>query len=80
MKDLNHKAVLSKFIDEFTTVSIHENTVGKCVAQIAQELNKHHHTKTCCKHDTTCQFNYPRFPSPETIIVSSCDAATAEEK
>ena len=46
--------VLAKFIDEFTTVSIHGNTVGKYVAEIAQEVNKHHHTKTCRKHDTTC--------------------------
>ena len=74
------KAVLSKFIDEFTTVSIHGNTVGKYVAEIAQEVNKHHHTKTCRKYDTTCRFKYPRFPSPETIIVSPCDAATTEER
>ena len=74
------KTVLSKFIDEFTTVSIHGNTVGKCVAEIAQEVNKHHHTKTCRKYDTTCRFNYPRFPAPETIIVSPCCAATPEER
>ena len=35
---------LTKFIDEYTTVSIHENSVGKDVAKIAQEVNKHHHT------------------------------------
>ena len=38
---------LRQFIDEFTTVSTHENTVGKVVARIAQEVNKHNHTKTC---------------------------------
>ena len=64
---------LREFIDEFTTVSIHENTVGKAVAKIAQEVNKHHHTKTCRKNGTTCRFSYPRFPVPETIIVRPCE-------
>ena len=44
------------FIDRYTTVSIHEETVGKNVAKIAHEVNKHHHTKTCLKHvDSTIQ-------------------------
>jgi hypothetical protein len=59
---------LQKFIDECTTVSIHENTVGKAVAKIAKEVNKHHHTKTCRKHDTTCRFGYPRFPKEKALI------------
>ena len=71
---------LTRFIDEYTTVSIHENTVGKEVARIAQEVNKHHHTKTCRKHDTTCRFSYPRFPAPHTIIVKPCMAESPEEK
>ena len=37
------RRALTRFIDEFTTVSIHENTVGTVVARIAQEVNKHHH-------------------------------------
>ena len=74
------KEVLAKFIDEFTTVSIHGNTVGKYVAEIAQEVNKHHHTKTCRKHDTTCRFKYPRFPSPRTIIVTPCYESNSEKR
>ena len=57
-------------------MSIHENTVGEDVAKIAQEVNKHHHTKTCRKHDTTCRFNYPRYPAPHTIIVEPCKEET----
>ena len=60
---------LTQFFNEFTTVRIHENTVGRVDAKIAQEVNKHHHTKTCCKHDTTCRFNYQRFPDPYTLII-----------
>ena len=72
------KNALREFIDEYTTVSIHENTVGEDVAKIAQEVNKHHHTKTCRKHDTTCRFNYPRYPAPHTIIVEPCKEETTE--
>ena len=61
-------------------MSIHESTVGRVVAKIAQEVNKHHHTKTCRKHDTTCRFNYPRFPAPYTMIVEPCDTNTSEER
>ena len=70
MKSVKH------FIDEYTTVSIHGNTVGHEVARIAQEVNKHHHTKTCRKHDTTCRFRYPRFPAPYTIIVRPVEGET----
>ena len=76
----SEKESLRKFIDTYTTVSTHENTVGKDVAKIAQEVNKHHHTKTCRKHDTTCRFNYPRFPAPFTIIVTPCTAESPEER
>ena len=55
------------------------NSVGKEVARIAQEVNKHHHTKTCRKHDTTCRFRYPRYPAPYTIIVKPCEGDNQEE-
>ena len=71
---------LRRFIDEYTTVCIHENTVGKHVAKVAKEVNKHHHTKTCRKYDTTCRFSYPRLPAPYTIIVEPCKADTPAEK
>ena len=71
---------LRRFIDEYSTVSIHGNTVGKDVARIAGEVNKHHHTKTCRKHDTTCRFGYPRLPAPYTIVVEPCKADTPARK
>ena len=76
----NEKQSLKKFIDTYTTVSTHANTVGEIVAKIAQEVNRHHHTKTCRKHDTSCRFNYPRFPAPFTIIVAPCTAESQEER
>ena len=78
--DNEDKRALTNFIDEFTTVSIHNNTVGQATATIAQEVNKHHHTKTCRKHDTNCRFGYPRFPSHITIIVEPCKEKDQEKK
>ena len=73
-------AVLAKFIDFFTTVSIHEQTVGKDVARIAQEVNRHHHSKTCRKRGTRCHFNYPKPPSPHTIIAKPIEGKSPEAK
>ena len=69
-KDLTDQEVhsLVNFIDEFTTVSLHENTVGKDVAQIVSEVNVHNHTRTCRKYNDSCRFQYPRFPTNETVI------------
>ena len=59
---------VKNLIEEFTTVSLHNNTVGEDVAKIAKEVNVHHHTRTCKKYNQMCRFNYPRFPSHKTII------------
>ena len=62
------KSVLVTWIDSFITVSTHHDTVGPDVAEIARAVNKHHCTKTCRKLGTNCRFNYPKPPSPKTII------------
>ena len=72
--------VLTKFIDFFTTVSTHELSVGQDVVKIAQEVNTHHHSKTCRKHGTVCRFNYPKPPSPFTIIAKSIEGQSPEAK
>jgi ATP-dependent DNA helicase PIF1 len=64
--DLN---IIAKFVDTFNTVSLHPTIVGSTVAAIANEVNKHHHTTTCYKHNThNCRFNFPKVPSYKTII------------
>ena len=69
-EDLNESDTrcLANFIDAFVTVSTHAGTVGEDVARIALEVQKHHHTKTCRKLGSVCRFNYPKPPSPFTII------------
>ena len=69
---------VKNLIEEFTTVSLHKNTVGKDVAKIAQEVNVHHHTRTCRKYNQECRFNYPRYPSNETIICKPFDGSKDE--
>ena len=80
-KELTEKELksLSSFIAEFTTVSLHENSVGQAVAKIARDVNVHNHTKTCRKYDDSCRFKYPRFPTNETIIAKPQRGTKAEK-
>ena len=66
------------FIDQFTTVSLCADEVGKEAARIAEEVNKHHHTKTC-KALPKCRFRYPKFPVWKTILVKPYKCEFAEE-
>ena len=59
---------LERFIDGFTTVSLNPNFVGVDVVEIVKSVNVHHHTKTCRKYDSSCRFNYPKPPTPTTIV------------
>ena len=71
---------LRNFVDFFTTVSTHGPTVGEDVAKIAREVNMHNHTKTCTKKGGKCRFNYPKPPSPFTIIQKPIDKTDKEQK
>ena len=59
---LDYKDILClrTFVDEFVTVSTNPEIVGDDVAKIVNEVNKHHHTKTCRKRSSECRFNYPK--------------------
>ena len=61
-------SIVVKFVDTFSTVSLHPAIVGKTVADIAKAVNQHHHTKTCRKYNTVCRFKMPKLPSKETLI------------
>ena len=61
-------ATVVKFVDTFSTVSLHPAIVGHIVSDIAKKVNQHHHTKTCRKYNTVCRFKMPKLPSKETII------------
>ena len=71
---------LRNFVDEFTTVSTNKEKVGKKVAEIVLEVNRHCHTKSCRKYDTSCRFLFPRYPSVRTIIAKPISGINDTEK
>ena len=43
-------------------------SAARKVANTVCDCNRHHHTKSCKKYDTSCRFNVPHFPSKETLV------------
>jgi hypothetical protein len=71
---------IQNFVDEFTTVCLSPGRVGKDVAKIAGEVQRHFHTATCRKYGDECRFSYPRLPSPKTIITKPLSSKKDAEK
>ena len=68
---------MARFTDSIVTVSkcpaeieqMCKGIDGRKVVQMVEDVNTHHHTKTCKKKDKTkCRFNFKRFPCWKTII------------
>ena len=58
---------ITKLIDQWVSVSL--DTGSDELNSLVKEVNSHKHTKSCMKRGTGhCRFNFPRFPSKETII------------
>ena len=55
---------LEAFADEFISCSLQSPTTRDIVNQV----NVHHHTKSCKKYDTSCRFSFPKYPCLNTII------------
>ncbi len=60
---LHDRQLTANFIDKFITCS---NTTE--VSNIVEEVQAHHHTKSCKKYGSACRFQYPKYPSHQTII------------
>ena len=54
--------------------------VGSDVAKIADEVNKHTHTKSCRKYDSQCRFQFQRYPSMKTVIAVPLVGKSASER
>ena len=80
---MDEEDAIINFIDQFVSVSTHPATVGAEVARIAEEVQQHHHTKTC-RPKPKCRFRFPKLPTWTTILVKPYEAAHpnpfAEEK
>ena len=63
--DEEHEETIIKFADKFITCTLKDPTTR----DIVQEVNIHHHTRSCRKHNCpVCRFLFPRFPTNETLI------------
>ena len=58
------KLCLAEFADRFITCSLKDSNTKK----IVEEVQIHHHTKTCRKYGSKCRFNFPRYPTIRTIV------------
>ena len=72
-------ATVITFIDIFSTVSLHPTIVGPIVAEIARQVNRHKHTKTCRKYLTVCRFKFPKLPSYKTVIARPANKSLSSE-
>ena len=61
--------------EEASAIEAYIDMVATCslripeTKQIAEQVNCHHHTKTCNKRgEENCRFHFPRFPSLKTIF------------
>ena len=70
------KAAICAFVDKFITCSLRLPDTKK----IAEEVNCHHHTKSCEKRGTRCRFHFPRFPSEETKLATPIRLVKDEKK
>ena len=53
---------------------------AKKIVKSVCEVNVHHHTKTCRKHNTDCRFCFPRLPSKYCIIAQESVNDKNEDK
>ena len=53
-------------IDKFITCEL--PLEGDPLRQIVQEVQTHHHTKSCMEKSSSCRFGFPKFPSELTSI------------
>ena len=60
---------IHEVIDKWVSCSL--NTGDEKLNKLVQEVNVHRHTKSCRKGKTTCRFNFPRLPSPNTFIAGN---------
>ena len=57
------EAILTKFTDDFITCSLDTE-----IKEIVQKVQTHSHSNSCRKYNTTCRFDYPKFPTDKTIV------------
>ena len=76
---------LAMFVNKFVTCSLNPDKLSKLVsnglklAELAEEVQKHKHTRTCHKYDDTCRFHKPTFPLRKTTLFTRVANIDKEE-
>ena len=60
--------MLEIMVNHLSSCSLFKGGQYGNVISMVEEVNKHHHTKTCRKKFTECRFQFKKFPSRRTII------------
>ena len=60
--------VVCKFIDEYIQSSIPDETEDEELHRLVKAHQSHGCAAYCCKKKKTCQFGFPKVPSPQTLI------------
>ena len=62
-----NKYIIKRYFEECKNDE-EKKLMATVVIERVSEVNVHHHTKTCRKHQTECRFDFPRYPSDYTLI------------
>ena len=65
-KNGDFKDNVTKLVDKWVSCSL--DTGNPVLDKLVQEVNVHHHTKSCQKGGHGCRFSFPRLPSKETLV------------
>jgi hypothetical protein len=79
-KKLEYADNVTELIDNITSCKIPDEDPK--LAEKVTEVQWHRHSKSCKKWSNSCRFNFPRFPSPVTLIANppSSDLSDEEKK
>ena len=76
--DLEHED-LPKLINEWTSCSLSHDS--EKLNTLVEKVNIHEHRDSCLKRGDGCRFDFPKLPSPETMVaVPYCFEALDEDK
>ena len=69
---LSEQQLITNLIDNFITCALPPE--ADPLRQVVQEVQTHHHTKSCTKKSSSCRFGFPKFPSEVTLIAQQPDS------
>ena len=65
-------------VDSLITCELPEH--NPIVKKIVNEVQKHHHTKSCKKYNGSCRYGFPKLPCPETVLAEPLSSDIDEKE